>query len=168
MSRSVSNTLKEQVFSQEMTDPAIVLITISHNDLSEDIYVSDDPTETLASGFRGTVSNGVDYTHLPFELSLAEQSDNLLSRARLKIDNVNREIILAVRAASNEPPLVNIKIVLASDPNAVEFEIPDLRLNDIRANALIVEGDLQPEIFQSEKFPKNSVNQADFPAVFGG
>lgn len=167
MSRNVSDTLKEQVFAQEMNDPAIILITITHADLAEDINVSSDPTEVLGSGLRGTISNGTEYTQFPFELVLQEQSENLLTRAKLRIDNVTRDIINAIRTARNDPPEVQIQVVLASDPDTVEINMTDLQLNNISATALSVEGELQPKIVQGEKFPKNTINQADFPAVFG-
>ena len=167
MSRSVSQTLKSEVFAQEMSDVPIILITISHNDLSEDVTISSDPTETLSSGAYGTTSNGIEYTQLPFEIVLAEQSDNLLTRATIKIDNVSRAIMSAVRAASNEPPEVKVQIVLATDPDTVEVEIDGLLLNDIKATALVVEAYLEPEILQAEKYPKNTINQSDYPGVFG-
>lgn len=167
MSRTLSSTLKAQIFSQAMDDPIIVLITISHSDLSEDINISSDPTEILSNGSLGTTSNGTEFVHIPFELSLQEQTDNLLARAMLKIDNISREIILAIRTATNDPPIVRIRMVLASDPNTVEIDINNLRLNNIKANAFVVEGELQPKIIQGEKYPGNTINQADFPGVFG-
>lgn len=167
MSRDVSSTLKEQVFAQQMTDVVITLITISHPDLSADINISSDPTETLSTGVLGTVSNYVEYTQLPFELTLQEQTENLLARAVLKVDNISREIIQAIRTASNEPPTVRIQLVLASDVDTAELDIQDLKLNNIRANQFYVEGELQPEIIQGEKYPYKTFNQADWPGVFG-
>jgi len=169
MSRSVSTTLKNAVFAQETSEAFIILIKIEHVDLASDILVSSDSTEDLPiAGVRGTISNSVEYIQLPFQLVLQEQTDNLLARAKLVIDNVNREIILAIRTANNTPPIVTISIVLASDPDTVEISIPNLRLNNIRANAFTVEGELQPQIIQGEQFPFNTFNQADFPGIFGG
>lgn len=168
MSRTLGSNLVSETYSQEMSEVVIVLITITHPDLSEDIRVSSDPTITLSSGSLGTTSNGNDYVQFPFELILQEQSDNLLTRAKLKIDNISREIIQAIRTAANEPPKVTIQIVLASDPDTVEMEIPNLKLNNVTANALTVEGELQSSIIQAEKYPSNTVNQALFPGVFGG
>lgn len=169
MSRDVSDTFKSEVFNQEMADVAIVLITISHVDISDNILVSSDSTEALPIlGVPGTVSNGLEYPQFPFELTLQEQSDNLLARATLKIDNVSREIIQAIRSASNDPPTVRIQIVLSSDTDTPEIDIQNLQLNNIKANASYVEGELQPKIIQGEKFPSSTFNQADFPGVFGG
>ena len=168
MSRSVSNTLKSQVFGQEMDDVAIILISITHSDLSEDIYISSDPTETLSTGVKGTISNSIEYVQFPFEIILQEQTDNLLARATIRIDNISREIMQAVRTASNEPPNVSIQIVLASDPDTAEIEINNLRLNNIKANAFVVEAELQPKIIQGEKYPAYVFNQAEWPGIFGG
>ena len=64
-------------------------------------------------------------------------------------------------------PIVNIQFVLSSDPDYVEFQIPNLRLDNIKADARVVQGDLMPRIFQGEKFPKNTITLANFPGVFG-
>lgn len=167
MSRSLSSTLVEEVFAQEMSEVVVALIEITHDDLSEPIRVSSDPTQTLTNGSKGTVHNGDEYVQFPFEVTLPEQSDNLITRAKLKIDNTSREILLAVRQAFNEPPQVSIKIVLASDPDTLEIEIGGLNLNNVKASAFSVEADLEPQILQSEKYPYNTFNQADFPGIFG-
>lgn len=167
MSRSVSSTLTEQIFAQDMDEVVITLIEITHDDLSEPIYVSSDPTETLSTGVKGTISNSIEYAQIPFQLTLQEQTDNLLARAKLSIDNINREIMLAIRQANNSPPNVTIKIVLASDPDTVEIEIPNLQLNNITGTAAVVEGELQPKILQGETFPRNTFNKSNFPGVFG-
>lgn len=168
MSRAVSNTLKAAVFEQETSEAFIILIKIEHDDLAEDILISSDPTETLTTGVKGTTSNSLEYVQLPFQLTLQEQTENLLARAKLTIDNIDRSIITAIRTATNNPPIVTISIVLASDPDTVEISIPNLRLNNIKATASTVEGELQPQIIQGEQFPIDTFNQADFPGVFGG
>jgi hypothetical protein len=150
-----------------MSDVAIYLVTISHANLAEDILLSSDPTEVLSSGVRGTISNSLEYVQLPFEIVFQEQTENLLARAVIRMDNISREIMQAVRLASGSAPSVKIQIVLASDPDTVEIEIDDLKMNNIRGSATIVEADLQPPILQGEKYPKNTINQADFPGVFG-
>ena len=167
MSRSVSNDFKADVFRQEAEQVFLVLVTITHADLTEDIYIANDPKQTLSTGAKGVISNSIEYVAIPFELFLQEQSDNLITKAKIRIDNVSREILRAVREASGLPPIVNIKIALSDDPDTIEIEIPNLRMNNVTATAYVVEAELLPVIVQSEKYPYDTFNQADFPGIWG-
>lgn len=168
MSRTLSSTALQSIFAQETDEVWITLLEISHPDLASDLYISSDPTTTLGSGEYGTTSNSQDYTFLPFSLTLAPQNENLIARARLTIDNVSRDLIAAVIEASNSPPVVNIKIVLASDPDTVEFQFLSLNMNNVNADATTLEADLFPKILQGEAFPSESFTFADFPGLYGG
>ena len=169
MSRPISSTFRQEVFAQQTGECWIILLQISHPDLSDDIFISSDATQLLPIvGARGTISNGQEYIFLPFDLTLQEQNDNLLAKAILQIDNVDRSIIAAIRQASGEPPRMTIRIVLASDTDTIEIEMPNLEFNNIYANQSTVQGELRPKILQGEQFPNKTFNQADFPGVFGG
>lgn len=163
-----SEAMTEEILKQEMTDVYITLLTITHDDLEESLYISSDPTVTLpVAQVYGTVSNGQEYVFLPFQLSLQEQTDNLLARAKISFDNIDRSIMRAIRTISNSPPVINIKIIMASDPDTVEAEIPNLRLNNIRADAFTVEAELLPFVMQNEQYPYKTFSQSGFPGVFG-
>lgn len=167
MSRAVSDALKAELFDQNMDEVAIWLVTITHPNLTDDIRLSSDPTTTLSSGVKGTISGALEFVNIPFEITLQEQSDNLLTRAVIRADNISREIMLAVQTAQGEAPNVRLQMVLASAPDTVEVDINNLKLNNVQANAFTVEAELQPAILQGEKYPANTINQADFPGVFG-
>lgn len=156
------------VLSQEIDKVFIVLVQLSHSDLVEDIFISSDPTQTLPeAGVYGTISNGQEYIFLPFQIVLQEQSDNLLARAKIVFDNIDRAIMVAIRGAGNSKPIVNIKIIMASNPDHVERELPNLRLDNVKANAFTIEAELTPRIMQNEQFPFKTFNQAGFPGIFG-
>lgn len=168
VSRDFSAVLKRQLFKQEMDGVMIVLVSITHPDFPQEYHVSSDNKDVLSTGERGTISNGVEYTEYPFDLVMAEQSDNLMARARLRIDNVHRDIMVGIQSIENgEHPNVRVQVVLDKEPDRIVADSKKMRLSDVKATAIVIEGDLIPNILQGGKFPKYTFNAAHFPALNG-
>ncbi|MFH1158915.1 MAG: DUF1833 family protein [Pseudomonadota bacterium] len=157
MSRNVSAELKQAVYAQETTEAFIVLVTLSHPDLATPIRVN--------SSGQEVISNGDLFVAFPFEVILPDDVDDRPPRARLSIDNVSREIVLAIRTISSAP-FVTIQIVMASSPSTIEAAFPDFRLANITYDQLTVEGDLTLEEFIGEPYPARVFSPADFPGLF--
>lgn len=157
MSRNVSAELKQAVYAQETTQEFIVLITLSHPDLAVPIRVN--------SSGQDMISNGETFIAYPFEVILPDDVDDRPPRAKLRIDNISREIILAIRTI-NSAPFVTIQIVMASAPDTIEAEFLDFRLANITYDQLMVEGDLTLEEFIGEPYPARVFSPADFPGLF--
>ena len=157
MSRNVSAELKQAVYAQETEREFVVLITLSHPDLSTPIRVN--------SSGANLDSNGETFIAFPFEVVLPDDVDDRPPRAKLRIDNISREIVLAIRTISSAP-FVNIQIVMASSPNTIEAEFLDFRLSNITYDQLTVEGDLTLEEFIGEPYPARVFSPADFPGLF--
>lgn len=168
MSRDLSSTAIESLNAQETNEVWVSLLEITHPDLAETIYLSNDPTTTLADGNYGTESNGNDYIFLPFKPFIAPQTENLLARAKIRMDNVSRDIIRSILDAQNEPPSINLKVVLASAPNVIQFSMIGYSMDNVRASATDLEADLFPKILQGEQFPFETFSVADFPGLYGG
>jgi hypothetical protein len=157
MSRNVSATARQAVYEAETGEAFLILLTLEHVDLSAPIRVSSDGVDT--------VSNGNTFTAFPFRLCLPEDSDERPPRAKLQIDNVDRQIVLAVRSVTG-PISVKMEIVLASDPDTVEASFPDFELRDVSYDALVVEGELSLESFLREPFPAGRFTPGDFAGIF--
>ncbi len=157
MSRALSNTLRQAINSQETAEVFLILLTIDHDDLLEPIRVSNDIVDT--------VSNGESFIALPFQLELPNDDENGSPRAKLTIDNVDRQIVLAVRSISTAPNM-NVKIVLASDPDTIEAEFPNFKFTNISYNQLTVSGDVTVEDFMLEPFPAGNFNPSEFPGIY--
>lgn len=157
MSRNVSAELKQAVYAQETTQEFIVLIALSHPDLAAPIRVNSSGVDV--------VSNGETFIAYPFEVVLPDDVDDRPPRAKLRIDNISREIVLAIRTISFAP-LVNIQIVMATSPNTIEAEFLDFRLSNITYDQVTVEGDLTLEEFIGEPYPARVFSPADFPGLF--
>lgn len=157
MSRSVSAGFKEAVFAQETGEVFLILVTITHTDLPDPIRV--------VNNSENINSRGQTFIAYPFEITLPTDTENGNPRATLKIDNVDREIVRAVRTIQTAPT-VTLEIVMASDPDVVEIEFPDFQLQDVNYNSLTVEGTLGLEQFLAEPFPGDLFSPANFPGLF--
>lgn len=159
MSRSgLTSTFVEAVNAQETGEVFLVLLTIDEDGLSSPIRVTSDSVTTT--------SNGDDYVPFPFEIELPEDTDEMSSTlARLRIDAVDRRVIEAIRSISGVPT-VEIKIVLASDPDTVEVSWPVFSLSNVRYGDTKVEGDLTLEVLDQEPYPGNKMDPGLFPGLF--
>lgn len=166
MSRQLSNTAKAAIYAQNTQEVFIILLTISHETFSDDIRLCSDPYELLPNaGVRGVVSRGLEFIFIPFSIKLPVQDDTGVARASISIDNINREIVNAVRNA-NSSINFKIEIVLASDVETPEISIDKLKLERVQYDAFTVSGDISLDYFDLEPFPSGRVNPADFPGAF--
>lgn len=156
MPRSVSNTLKQAVFAQETDQVFLFLLTISHPDLASPIRVCDDQVNLTS---RGNL-----FVAFPFELELPEDSD-AIPEGRLRIDNVDRQIVEAVRSISSAPTVL-IEIVRVQDQDTVEVALPAFELREVTYDAVVVEGRLRPATYETEPYPARTFTPADWPGLF--
>lgn len=157
MARSISLTAEQAINAPETGEVFIVLLTIDHADIDPPIRVSSDAVDTM--------SRGNTFVAFPFELSLPDDTDDRPPRARLRIDNVDRKIVKAIRSI-NSAPSVLIEIVRGDDPDTVEATFPDFQLREIAYDVLVVEGALTVEELEGEPYPARVFSPADFPGLF--
>lgn len=152
---TVSDTLKSEAWSIA-SDMPLVLLEISHAELAQPIRVVNNTVDVP--------SNGNTYTAFPFEIALPESLEDSPPRARLKIDNVSREIGQAIRTISTAAS-VTISVVRQDDPDTVEMTWPAMWLRNIRYDVLAVEGDLEFEDLTREPYPAHIFSPAEFPGL---
>jgi hypothetical protein len=168
MSRTASATFKNAVYASETGEVAVLLITMDHASLSDPIRISTDNADTFTvdgQTVRGTISRGENYLFCPIDVALPDDSYESISQATLRIDNVNRDILYAIRLLTSAPT-VTMEVVLASSPNTVEASFPNFSLGSVTANAESVEGVLTLGCFLGEPFPGGSMNPSNFPGMF--
>lgn len=157
MSREVSTDALSEMFDQETGEVYAILLTLDHADL-------DSPIRVTPIG-EGITSNGNDFSFLPFDISLPDDPDNGQHRARLAMDNVDRQIVQAIRSL-NSAPTITIQIVRYSDPDVIEAEWTDFKLTRASYDKFRVEGDLTIEEFTTEAFPALTFSPSLFPGLF--
>lgn len=157
MSRNLSSGAIAALNAQETDEAFLVLLTIDHDDFSVPIRVCSDAVDVT--------SRSNSYVSFPFDLVLPDDTDNQSPRARLTIDNVDRQVVQAIRQIDTAPSVL-IEIIRAADPDTVEASFPDFIMTDISYDALTVSGELTLEDFTAEPFPAGVFSPAEFPALF--
>ncbi|MCA9344987.1 DUF1833 family protein [Candidatus Saccharibacteria bacterium] len=163
MSRSVTQDVRSAIYARETDQAIIMLLTFDHDDLDEPIRLTPDPYETLSSGSKGVISNGLEYTQLPMEVILDNEDENVFPTVRIKIDNIAREIIQAIRSI-NTPPKVSLNIVMSSNVNVSLRQITDFELINVTWDAFVIEGELTVERLSDEPFG-GLITPTDFPGL---
>lgn len=149
--------LKQLLFAEEMDEAIILLLTLDHPELSTPIRVCSDAVDVL--------SRGNTFISFNFNITLPLESGDSPPRAKLQIDNVDRQIIQTVRSISSAPNLT-VEIVRSGDLDTVEVQFLDFTLNNITYNAMTVSGDLSFEDFLREPYPAAVFDPARFPGGF--
>ncbi len=157
MSRDTSRAARAALNAPETAETFLILLTLSHAQLTQPIRVTSDAV--------ATASRGESFTPFPFELSLPDDNDGRPPEARLVIDNIDRQIVRAVRLLPSAP-LVLIEIVRAAAPDTVEARFEDFRLTDVSYDSQAVEGNLTVEDFTAEPFPAFLFSPGLFPGLF--
>ncbi len=152
---TISDALKGEAWAVE-SDLPLVLLTIDHDDI--------DPAIRVVNNNVDIVSNGDTYTAFPFEITLPDNLGDATPRAKLRIDNVSREIGQAIRLIST-PADVTIQVVRQDALDTVEMTWPAMRLTNVRYTALTVEGDLEFENLTREPYPAHTFSPAEFPGL---
>jgi len=171
MPASVSLNFRQEAYAQETGRVIICLITLTHEDLSEPIRLSTDPTQRLdayctsTDVVYGTVSRENTYLFFPVRLSLPDESDNGPGDMRFELDNVHRTYIETIRNLST-PVSVNVEMVLDNALDTVEAQWPEFLLTNIKYDATTVSGTMKLETLIKEPFPAGSFNPSGFPGIF--
>lgn len=147
MSRTLSTNNVVSLTAQESDVVFLILLTISHPDLSEDIRV--------VNNNENITSRGNEYIAFPFDIALPSDADTLSANVQLRIDNVDRQIVQAVRKISS-PASVSIEVVSSDDWDNVELSNLNMKLVHVSYDSLTVEGELVLDDILNEGFPADS------------
>jgi hypothetical protein len=169
---TTSLNFREAAFSQETGRVPIALITLSHDDLADDIRISTDPTQELTElttdteKVYGTVSNGDNYVFLPVRIKLPDDTDEGPGEMQLEIDNIHRAYTETIRSVYT-PVTCRVDIVLDNALDTIDASWPEFQLVNITYNATTITGTLRLETLESEPFPAGAFVPSYFPGLFG-
>jgi hypothetical protein len=155
-------------FNAAATDELMVaLVTISHEDWEEPVRLSSDPTQRLSlDPLRyGTVSNGVEYDFVLMQLIMPDDQEDSPRSAALSFENVDADMAAVIRSVKT-PAVVDILMVLASAPDAVEGEFRGFKgvrgTFDINQVGL----DISLDPITGEPWPAHRMTQGRFPGLY--
>lgn len=148
-----SDQLRESAFEHETAEAWLVLLTISHDDLSEPIRVVNNETNI--------VSRGNTFVAFAFEPILPTDAPDRAPEARLRLDNVSRELIEHIRSIQS-PPSVTFEVIRSTAPDVVEKSWTGFELRDVRWDAREINGRLAQRDILTEAYPADIFSPAQF------
>lgn len=132
----------------------------------------DDPVQYDPSHFVANTQNvtfgGQMYTALPFEVTLAADTEDSPPQAKIRIDNVSRELSEAIRR-TNYAPLAYIRVFRIDGSGEVHLELGPSKFTLLSAtvNAATVEGTLgYSSDFLNEPASHSRFTPSIAPALF--
>ena len=152
-------TLRAAVTAQQTGEVLLVLLEIDHADMSTPIRVVNNQV--------GIMSGGDLYAPFPFQVQLPDERDDTMSAVTLRIDNVDQQIVTALRQLTSAPT-VDLSVVLASDPDTVEAGPFSFSLTQATYDANAVVATLAYEDVLREPIPGDRFTPTNFPGVFAG
>jgi hypothetical protein len=159
----MTRTLSPAAISSQNTENTdevwLVLLTIKHANIAEnggELYFVNN-NEDITAGAKT-------YVAFPFQLELPGEDQDQPTVGRLRIDNVDRQIVYTLRDLTT-PPTVDIEVVLASDPTTVEVGFYDMTLRGVTYDELYVEGTLVFESIYTEPLTLE-MTPSRFPGLF--
>jgi len=111
MSRNVSAAAQQAAFAQETSAVFLILLKLDHPDMSTPIRVVNN-TESITS-------NADVYQPFPFRVRMPDEAEGQIGRVRLTIDNVDQQVVQAIRTATSAPT-VTMWIVDGTQPEFAE------------------------------------------------
>lgn len=148
---SLSSTAMQSAQALETSEVWLLLMEIDHADLATPFY--------LVNNTEAITHDGQSYTAYPFTVVLSQDDGQHLPKVQLTIDNVDRTLIETVRTISDSPS-VNIKLVLASQPDTIEIEISDLILREVEYDAFTISGTLYADDILNSRYPRDKISLA--------
>ncbi|PCD66821.1 DUF1833 family protein [Rhizobium phaseoli] len=167
MSRSVSSGFLGAAFAQETGEVPVCLLTVTHEDLDEPIYLSSDATTRLSDEplVYGTESRGQPFLYLPFEFTLPDDRGDSPPRVQLSMDNIDRSLVAILRSFAT-PASVMMEIILASDLDTVEITMPALQMSDVTIGDHTITATLVADALINEPHPAGQFTPGAFPGLF--
>lgn len=171
MSRTLSLTLRKAFNAEYSGEVLVTLLTLTHPDHPGDTaYISSDPTQRISVAGSpdikwGTISGGITYVYAPLFIQLPDDVDERAPQARLGIENINRDLIALIRSVST-PGKCRLQLVLASTPNTVEIDFPELDWQSANYSGTVLSFSFGIDALDKEPYPAGTFNPAYFPGLY--
>lgn len=134
--------------------------------------VGDDMEFGIEAGAAFNGGEMVTFLACPFQADYPEQREGQPPTAKVKIDNVNRELVPKIRAALGvrEYITVTYREYLGSDLTEPAYGPVEFKLKDVQMVGASLTGTAMVGNLQNKRFPKQSknYNYRDFPSLLPG
>jgi len=157
MSNSLSPELLAQIFSQESGDPFLTLVTLSHDTFAQDIR--------LVNNSKDVVSRGNTFTAFPMKIRLPMDDGETARDFTIDFDNASLELIEEIRSVTTQIK-VKLEMILASMPDVVQMEQPELSIITLSYNARGIRAGIVLDNFLSVEISSEKYGPGNFPGLF--
>lgn len=162
-----SASFRDRLFSDANGEPIVLLLTITHPQLAEDILLSSDNKDLLDFEEQqyGTISRAKEFAFLPMTITLPEQGDEVQPVLSVTLFDVAAQVTPLLESTVT-PAYVTAEVVSAEAPDAVEveFAIFELRDADIAGDTVTLQ--LVVDGMGDEPFPADSFTPSGFPGLW--
>ena len=169
---ALSPKAKIQLMAQESFDREICLLTITHPEFDQTLYLSTDPTEYLMDDedtrtpIYGTRSRGKEFIYLPITPTLPSSQTETPPAGSFSISNVSQLVAPYLLTINEKYPKITVEVVLASAPNEVTQIWPEFDLTTASIDATSADVQISMNTANSEPIPWMRVTPANFPNCF--
>ena len=141
-----------------MPETPVILLTLDHPGLPEPVRVVNN-TEEL-------VSNNKRYIAFPFSVTLPDDFENRLPRARIEISNVGREVMYWLETSNGGAgSTATFDQVLPSDPDNIVYSVT-MSLFNITADNTVISAELGYENLFAKAAVQVSYRPFNSPGLF--
>ncbi len=136
----------DEVYQQDTPEVFLQILKIDHEDLDEPIRVVNNSTDIIID----IDVEGIDETYVafPFKINLPTNIPGEISQTSLEIDNISRQVSLAIRSISSAPT-VTMWVVFVKTNVLVEPSFVTADLSFITVDVSFAE----PTPFEEGKYP---------------
>jgi hypothetical protein len=157
LSRPLSLAAKQSLFAQETDVVWLVLLTIEHSDWATPIRI--------VNNYEDITSRGNLFLGCPFMVDFPEDSEDRPPQVSLQIDNVDRSIMLELRALESNPT-ITLELITSANYDTVEIGPMEFSVKTVEYDALKITGSLSYEPVLYESYPSGRFTPGDWPGLF--
>lgn len=116
MATTYTSAGRRNLLATSSDEPILVALEITHPDLAVPVRVVNDS--------QNITILGDDYLACPFQLTLPDDVDQQVPKARLSVDNIGRELTQWLElSGGGKGAKCRMMMVLPSDPDVIEYDL---------------------------------------------
>ncbi len=168
----LSPRMTQEVLKARSEETECLLITIKHDSWSDDVRLCTVAHEFLYEDeethipVMGIVSRGKQYIYVGVNAILPTSQDEAAPEARFSFSHVGREVGAKLKMVDDNYPLVTIELIAVSEPDFVEMEYPEMKLNTASWDKTSGEVTLIHDVAANEPCPPHRFVKSTFPNLF--
>lgn len=109
----------------------------------------------LARNWRDVTSRGQRFQRFPFAPAIAQEEPDRTPQLTIQIGNVSRIVTAKLEEVqgTDEVPRVTLEVVLATDPNRIEYVLTDFEFREVGYDETVITARLEAEDFLETPYP---------------